>query len=259
MKSAESSKPTKFAITPKRWPEHFPKPSVKMVEGIQEDRKARKAGMPLPVELHEPSIHNKNIPYIPDSQLKSLTVGRIVRDLIAVDEWERKRKRPIAGLAAPQIGYIARIALLELGGERLIVGNMVATAVDEEEAEWSEGCASIPGLAAMVRTPVRQRLQGVVLELDGDNRVQYESIDRVYEGTEARRIRHEGDHLNGVLFPERVREQGGQLRAVPPEELPRWSAHIRGNDDAYQPQVIPWEYYDALVAGRLKVGDCQLP
>jgi peptide deformylase len=102
------------------------------------------------------------------------------------------------GLAAPQIGASVRVAVVDCTGHRkapdahgeLILVNPVIVAAEGSEV-GREGCLSIPELTANVR-----RATAIAVEADG---VRVEA-----EGFEARVIQHEIDHLDGLLFLDRV-------------------------------------------------------
>ena len=102
------------------------------------------------------------------------------------------------GIAAPQIGESVRIAVVDCTGHKkapdahgeLILVNPVIVAAEGSEV-GREGCLSIPELTADVR-----RATAVTVEAEGV-RVQA-------EGFEARVIQHEIDHLDGLLFLDRV-------------------------------------------------------
>jgi len=113
-----------------------------------------------------------------------------------------------AGLAAPQIGVSQRVVIF--GFERserypdapavpkTVLVNPLLTALDtEEEAGW-EGCLSVPGMRGMVPRWRRLRYQGH----DQFGR----HIDRTVEGFHARVVQHEVDHLDGILYPMRMRD-----------------------------------------------------
>lgn len=99
------------------------------------------------------------------------------------------------GLAANQVGVARRVAVVEVDGERIVLVNPV---VHEESGAQTgeEGCLSIPDAYADVTRPARV----VVEALDRDGARQ--RIEA--EGLKARAIMHEIDHLDGVLFIDRV-------------------------------------------------------
>jgi len=99
------------------------------------------------------------------------------------------------GLAAPQVGILERIIVIAPEGRRLVLINPVITE-SEGEAVGEEGCLSIPGLYGDVL-----RCRSVeVTALDRKGReVVYEM-----EGLSARVVQHEIDHLDGILFIDKV-------------------------------------------------------
>jgi peptide deformylase len=105
---------------------------------------------------------------------------------------------PGAGLAAPQIGVGLRVFTWNVGGQ---VGHLVnpVLALSEEEQFGPEGCLSIPELAF----DCRRALHVVAKGFD----VHGEPVS--IEGTEllARALQHETDHLDGVLFIDRLDDE----------------------------------------------------
>jgi len=108
------------------------------------------------------------------------------------------------GLAAPQIGVLSRVVVVRLGGradgdtapgppEALI--NPVVTEAGDEQRDF-DGCLSFPGLYGETVRPHYLRVAG--LDKDG------QPFDRIFEGFDAVVVHHEIDHLDGVLFIDRV-------------------------------------------------------
>jgi peptide deformylase len=114
---------------------------------------------------------------------------------------------PGAGLAAPQLGVSLRVFTYNVEG---VVGHLINPVLDlsEEEQDGPEGCLSLPGLKYDTR-----RAFGVVAK--GVNEY---GDPVVIEGTQllARCIQHETDHLDGIIFVDRLdREQRkAALRAI---------------------------------------------
>ncbi len=128
-------------------------------------------------------------------------------ELIA-DMDETMRALHGAGIAAPQIGVSARVVIFELKENpryphiapvpyTVLVNPLLRPLDDEQEQGW-EGCLSVPGMRGLVPRFRRLRYQGC------DARGA--PIDRTVEGFHARVVQHEVDHLDGVLFPQRVRD-----------------------------------------------------
>ncbi len=102
------------------------------------------------------------------------------------------------GLAAPQIGVPRRVFVYDIRDPEVAPGVLVNPRIVEEEGAVrdSEGCLSIPELTEIV-----ERAERVVVEgLDGDG----ESVRIEADGLLSRCLQHERDHLDGVLFIDRV-------------------------------------------------------
>jgi len=113
-----------------------------------------------------------------------------------------------AGIAAPQIGVSARVVIFELRDNPryphiaavpyAVLVNPLVTPLTAEQDEGWEGCLSVPGMRGLVPRYRRLRYRGFD---------QYGTpIDRTVEGFHARVVQHEVDHLDGILFPQRVRD-----------------------------------------------------
>jgi peptide deformylase len=113
-----------------------------------------------------------------------------------------------AGLAAPQVHVPLRVVIFAVPAERIsgrpddraqeltaIINPVVEPLGDDREIGW-EGCLSVPGLKGAVPRFARIRYCGVAP--DGT------PIDRSVEGFHARVVQHECDHLDGVLYPQRM-------------------------------------------------------
>jgi len=123
------------------------------------------------------------------------------------DMWETMYNAKGIGLAAPQIGRSLRLFLVdteqisseddENEGIKEVFIN--PTIISEDGAPWAyeEGCLSIPKLTGDV-----ERLENVTIEFTDSN---YEKQTKVYSGMNARVIQHEYDHIEGVLFTERLK------------------------------------------------------
>ncbi|MGE5115660.1 MAG: peptide deformylase [Betaproteobacteria bacterium] len=132
------------------------------------------------------------------------------RELIALvdDMFDTMAAAEGAGLAAPQIGVDLRLVIFGFDRNerypeappvpRTILLNPVITPLDATMEEGWEGCLSVPGLRGVVPRHARIRYRGV----DEHGR----PIEREAEGFHARVVQHECDHLDGVLYPMRVRD-----------------------------------------------------
>jgi len=113
-----------------------------------------------------------------------------------------------AGLAAPQVGELLRVVIFGVEHNPrypdaepvpftvLINPELTALAADTEEG-W-EGCLSVPGMRGLVPRYKRLRYRG----FDPFGR----TIDREVADFHARVVQHEVDHLDGVLYPRRIRD-----------------------------------------------------
>ncbi|ADQ15005.1 peptide deformylase [Halanaerobium hydrogeniformans] len=102
------------------------------------------------------------------------------------------------GLAAPQVGILKRIAVIDIGEGNKIV--LINPEIIEENGKMimEEGCLSIPGRTGEVIRSKEIKVSS--LNRDG------EEIEIIAEGFEARAIQHEIDHLDGVLFIDKMVE-----------------------------------------------------
>jgi peptide deformylase len=106
-----------------------------------------------------------------------------------------------AGLAAPQIGISQRILVAEVRGEeekveRAALVNPTIVELGGEEDRAPEGCLSVPGVSEVVGRPYRVVVEG--FDLSG------ELVRIEAEGLFGRVLQHEVDHLEGVLFFDRI-------------------------------------------------------
>lgn len=110
------------------------------------------------------------------------------------------KKKSGVGLAAPQVGIPERFFVVQVPGEQPIAFvNPEILETSLETADFTEGCLSVPGVWGDISRPASVRIQamnaeGKVFRLDAD-------------GYLARIIQHEYDHLNGVLFVDRLNEK----------------------------------------------------
>ena len=113
-----------------------------------------------------------------------------------------------AGIAAPQIGVSLRVVIFGVGANPrypdaeevpyTVLVNPELTPLDEEMEEGWEGCLSVPGMRGVV--PRYSRLRYTGFDQYGNR------IDRTVSGFHARVVQHECDHLDGILYPMRIRD-----------------------------------------------------
>ncbi|HWA36638.1 MAG TPA: peptide deformylase [Burkholderiales bacterium] len=113
-----------------------------------------------------------------------------------------------AGLAAPQIGVLQRVVIFGVASnprypgidpvpDTVLINPVLQPLSDEEEEGW-EGCLSVPGMRGWVPRWKRLRYSG----FDETGR----RFERVAEDFHARVVQHEVDHLDGILYPRRIRD-----------------------------------------------------
>jgi len=111
-----------------------------------------------------------------------------------------------AGLAAPQVGVSRRVVIFGVDANprypdaepvpfTVLVNPKLVMLTREVEEDW-EGCLSVPGMRGVVPRYTKLRYTG--FDENGD------PIDRVAEGFHARVVQHEVDHLDGILYPQRM-------------------------------------------------------
>ncbi len=113
-----------------------------------------------------------------------------------------------AGLAAPQIGVSMRVVIFgfetnprypdaEPVPQTVLINPVIEVIGEETEEDW-EGCLSVPGLRGLVTRFANIRYRG--------HNQQGEPIDRTVSGFHARVVQHECDHLDGILYPMRLKD-----------------------------------------------------
>jgi peptide deformylase len=143
-----------------------------------------------------------------------------------------------AGLAAPQVHVPLRMVIFQAPGERstdpglsasesfdhtaaltVLINPEIEILGEEEEAGW-EGCLSVPGLRGVVARPAHIRYRG--FDLDG------RPVERTARGFHARVVQHEVDHLDGILYPQRMNDLG---QLIFESESRHWAAPEEGEDE----------------------------
>ena len=152
------------------------------------------------VTVGHPVLRERAREIAPD-ELGSPAVQSLIDDLI-----DTMRHANGAGLAANQIGALQRIAVIEVGDNPrypykpriplTIVVNPVIEPLDDELVEINEGCLSVPNLRGNLQRHVNVRVR--YLDRYGV------AHDEVKRGLTAGTFQHECDHLDGLLFLDRV-------------------------------------------------------
>jgi peptide deformylase len=127
---------------------------------------------------------------------------------LLADMWETMAVENGAGLAAPQIGVMQRVVIFGFQTNSrygdappippTVLINPVITVLDEAQEDGWEGCLSVPGLRGLEPRYREIRYQGFD---------QYgKKFEREVSGFHARVVQHECDHLDGVLYPQRIKD-----------------------------------------------------
>jgi len=158
-------------------------------------------------------------------ELASVETQRLIDDLI-----DTMHAANGAGIAAPQIGELVRIATIEVSHNPrypykppiplTVVVNPVITFLDDELVEINEGCLSVPGMRGNVMRHVNIRVR--YWDRHGDEH------DEIKRGLTAGTFQHELDHLDGVLFLDRVHDT---------HSLTTWEQFDRFHRDAFVERI----------------------
>jgi peptide deformylase len=130
----------------------------------------------------------------PVTELGTPVLRELVHDLL-----DTMRANDGAGLAAIQIGVAGnpRYPDVEQVPLTVLVNPTLELLGDERELGW-EGCLSVPGMRGLVPRHRQLRYRG----FDEEGR----PIDRTVTGFHARVVQHECDHLDGILYPQRIED-----------------------------------------------------
>ncbi|NND19344.1 MAG: peptide deformylase [Silicimonas sp.] len=139
----------------------------------------------------------------PDKRLRTaaLPVGDITEETRAIwnDMIETMDAMPGYGLAAPQIGVMLRLAVVDCSDDRgraIRLADPEILAVSDETSDWDEASPNLPGLSARVTRPARVTV--AFTDADG-NRIRQD-----FEDLWATSVQHQIDHLDGRMFFDRV-------------------------------------------------------
>ncbi|MCP3689759.1 MAG: peptide deformylase [Gammaproteobacteria bacterium] len=134
-------------------------------------------------------------------EFNSTKLDQLIRDM-----WDTMAEQSGAGLAAPQIAVNQRIIVFGCEHnprypdapavpETVLINPIITATSDVRDYAW-EGCLSVPGMRGLVPRFVNIRYQGY--DQSGNH------IDRQVSDFHARVVQHECDHLDGVLYPQRI-------------------------------------------------------
>ena len=130
-----------------------------------------------------------------------------LQELLA-DMRDTMREYKGVGLAAPQIGVSLRVVIFgaqssprypdaEAVPDTVLINPVITPLSQDMEEDW-EGCLSVPGMRGMV--PRHRSVHYRGYDEHG------EPVDRTVTGFHARVVQHECDHLDGILYPMRIRD-----------------------------------------------------
>jgi len=136
---------------------------------------------------------------------KALLVEEITPDILNLikDMAETMYADSGVGLAAPQVGVSKRIITIDEDEEKLLVLLNPEIIKSEGEAVEEEGCLSVPGVYSEVERSSKVTVKA--LNENGD------PIEITKEGLTARALQHEIDHLNGILFIDKIGRMERQI------------------------------------------------
>ena len=144
-----------------------------------------------------------------EKQCKAVPKMTLRTKILIGDMLETMYESNGVGLAAPQVGVLKRIVVIDVGEGPVVMVNPVILETSGEQT-GDEGCLSIPGKAGQVTRP-----NYVKVHAFDENMEEYE-----IEGTElmARAMCHEIDHLDGHMYVELVEGELHDVGAEPEEE-----------------------------------------
>jgi peptide deformylase len=129
---------------------------------------------------------------------------------LVADLWETMRQAPGVGLAAPQVGESIRVLVAEYEEQAVALVNPQIIKASEEVVLGTEGCLSIPGFVG----DNVERHEAVVVKA---RTPKGKEIRVRGEGWFARILQHEIDHLDGILYTDRIKP--ADVRPVREEDL----------------------------------------
>jgi peptide deformylase len=168
--------------------------------------------------LGHPVLRQKAQP-VPVDDIRSAGIQRLIDDMV-----ETMREYDGAGLAANQVHTLLQIAVIEVDANPrypeaaaiplTVVINPVVTPLSDEREDGWEGCLSVPDMRGMVSRHTAVRLE--CHDREGNR------VDVVAKDFFARVIQHETDHLNGIVYVDRMSD----LRTL--SHIAEWNKHWLG-------------------------------
>lgn len=178
----------------------------------------------------------------PTLRIRSKPIRRVDQELrdIAAQMLELMYDADGVGLAANQVDLPLRLFVAnssgERGGEELVLLNPELQMPKGSET-GQEGCLSLPGLSGQVKRPTSIRLSAY--DLKGN------PVERVVDGFLARVLQHENDHLDGVLFFDRMSEEAkseldDQLRELESDFRAKQRSGAISSDEELVDRLATW-------------------
>ncbi len=155
------------------------------------------------LRIGNPELREKSLP-VPENEISSKETKKIIRDM-----FDTMQEAQGLGLAAPQIGVKKQIVVVGFdASERypdlkeeiehhVLINPKIKVLDDKVEGYW-EGCLSVPGLRGYVERPRKIKLSWY------DQKEEYH--DKIIEGFDAVVYQHECDHLEGILYVDRLKD-----------------------------------------------------
>lgn len=172
---------------------------------------------------------------IPPDQLNLPQTQKIIKTMLNVAYGEQqKREKPVmVGLAAPQIGILKRIILVDIKadgygtvGDLRIYINPQITWTSKKKGEWYEGCYSTGRVCGIVSRPTSIKIQALKLHTGSVYSNPHpvwkvKVAEEKWTGYAARIFQHEIDHLNGKVFISHIKNPD-KLHWVKRDEFPQY-------------------------------------
>jgi peptide deformylase len=181
-----------------------------------------------PVTTVGDPILRRAAPELSTDELHTAEIQELIDDLI-----DTRRAAGGAGLAAPQVGALKRIAVVEVDEHTrypykpliplTVIVNPLLEPLSDEQLLINEGCLSVPDLRGDVERHARIRVH--YFDRNGDRH------EQVVEGLTAGTFQHETDHLDGILFLDRVTD---------PRSFSTWEQFERHHREEFLRRVAPY-------------------
>lgn len=162
---------------------------------------------------------------VPTYQISSSQIIKTIKHMkkIVLGEQKDSQKPSMVGLAAPQIGILKRIILVDIKadgkgkvGDLRVYINPKIIWTSKRKGQWYEGCYSIPEVCGIVKRSVFIKVKAFMMQ---PGRLQAKVVEEKYTGYLARIFQHEIDHLDGKFFVNLINNPD-HLHHVKPKEFP---------------------------------------